>query len=51
MQAWINPATVYGMLVGVLAVPEGEWVLQTAAGSVLGRQVIQVRASSAGGCK
>lgn len=25
-----------------LAVPKGEWLLQTAAGSVLGRQVIQL---------
>jgi hypothetical protein len=25
-----------------LAVPEGEYLLQTAAGSVLGRQIIQV---------
>lgn len=31
-----------GMVVEVLQVPAGEWLLQTAAGSVLGRQVIQV---------
>eukprot|EP00249_Psilotum_nudum_P018133 c26653_g1_i1 orf=330-1331(+) len=37
----INPWTVYGMLKD-LAVPKGEYVLQTAAGSVLGRQVIQL---------
>ena len=34
-------AAVYGLL-EVLAVPKGEWLLQTAAGSVLGRQLIQV---------
>ena len=33
--------TVYGMF-EVLAVPRGEWLLQTAAGSVLGRQMVQV---------
>ena len=38
-----DPGAVYGML-EELAVPEGEWLLQTAAGSVLGRQLIQVRA-------
>jgi NADPH:quinone reductase-like Zn-dependent oxidoreductase len=32
----INPWTVYGMLKD-LAVPRGEYILQTAAGSVLGR--------------
>nr|PNR32063.1 hypothetical protein PHYPA_026188 [Physcomitrium patens] len=37
----INPWTVYGMLTD-LQVPKGEYVLQTAAGSVLGRQVIQL---------
>lgn len=37
----INPWTVYGMLKD-LAVPKEEYVLQTAAGSVLGRQVIQL---------
>ncbi|MCO5550827.1 hypothetical protein L7F22_004320 [Adiantum nelumboides] len=37
----INPWTVYGMLKD-LAVPRGEYILQTAAGSVLGRQVIQL---------
>lgn len=34
--------TVYGMVVSTLAVPAGEYLLQTAAGSVLGRQIIQV---------
>jgi NADPH:quinone reductase-like Zn-dependent oxidoreductase len=37
----INPWTLYGMLTD-LKVPKGEYVLQTAAGSVLGRQVIQL---------
>lgn len=37
----INPWTVYG-LVKDLAIPKGEYLLQTAAGSVLGRQVIQL---------
>ena len=32
----INPWTVYGLLKD-LAVPRGEYILQTAAGSVLGR--------------
>lgn len=40
-QFWVNPVTVVGML-DVLAVPQGEYLLQTAAGSVLGRQVIQL---------
>jgi len=37
----VNPWTVYGMLTD-LKVPKGEYVLQTAAGSVLGRQLIQL---------
>ncbi|CAK9882961.1 unnamed protein product [Sphagnum jensenii] len=37
----INPWTLYGILTD-LKVPKGEYVLQTAAGSVLGRQVIQL---------
>jgi NADPH:quinone reductase-like Zn-dependent oxidoreductase len=40
-QFWINPVTVVGML-RVLAVPKGQYLLQTAAGSVLGRQIIQL---------
>eukprot|EP00887_Chlorella_sp_A99_P003043 scaffold9.g3043.t1 len=40
-QFWINPVTVVGLL-DVLQVPKGEWLLQTAAGSVLGRQLIQL---------
>ena len=43
---FINPATVLAMTRHVLAVPKGEWLLQTAAGSTLGRMVIrQGRAS------
>ena len=37
----VNPCTAYGML-AVLAAPKGEWVLQNAAGSVLGRQLTQI---------
>ncbi|KAL3695748.1 hypothetical protein R1sor_009824 [Riccia sorocarpa] len=37
----VNPWSVIGMLHD-LAVPEGEYLLQTAAGSVLGRQLIQL---------
>lgn len=40
-QFYINPVTVYGML-KELAVPKGQWLLQTAAGSALGRQVISL---------
>ena len=36
----INPLTVIGMLERV-AVPRGEWLLQTAAGSTLGKLVRQ----------
>ncbi|KAK9795841.1 hypothetical protein WJX73_000478 [Symbiochloris irregularis] len=35
-QLWVNPMTAVLML-DYLAVPEGEWLIQTAAGSVLGR--------------
>ncbi len=38
----INPFTVIGMLERV-AVPRGEWLLQTAAGSSLGKLVRQQR--------
>ena len=38
-QFFVNPVTVVGML-ELLNVPKGESVLQTAAGSVLGRQMI-----------
>ncbi|KAH9559493.1 hypothetical protein CY35_06G062300 [Sphagnum magellanicum] len=37
----INPWTVYGML-SDLKIPKGEYVLQTAAGSALGRQLIKL---------
>jgi NADPH:quinone reductase-like Zn-dependent oxidoreductase len=37
----VNPWTLYGILTD-LKVPKGEYVLQTAAGSVLGRQLIQL---------
>ncbi|KAI5075366.1 hypothetical protein GOP47_0009442 [Adiantum capillus-veneris] len=37
----INPATVYAMLKD-LSVPKGDYLLQTAAASVLGRQLIQL---------
>ena len=38
-QFLVNPVTVVGML-DALAAPEGEYILQSAAGSVLGRQLI-----------
>ena len=38
LQFYVNPCTAAGML-DVLKVPKGEWLLQSAAGSVLGRQV------------
>ena len=40
-QFWVNPVTCVGLL-AELAAPAGEYILQTAAGSVLGRQIIQV---------
>lgn len=40
-QFLVNPWTVYGML-DDLAVPKGEYLLQTAAASVLGRELIQL---------
>jgi NADPH:quinone reductase-like Zn-dependent oxidoreductase len=40
-QFFVNPVTVVGML-NVLDIPAGEYLIQTAAGSVLGRQMIQV---------
>jgi NADPH:quinone reductase-like Zn-dependent oxidoreductase len=40
-QFFVNPVTVVGML-NVLNIPAGEYLIQTAAGSVLGRQMIQV---------
>jgi NADPH:quinone reductase-like Zn-dependent oxidoreductase len=37
----VNPVTVVGML-DVLSIPAGEYIVQSAAGSVLGRQLITV---------
>jgi NADPH:quinone reductase len=39
---FVNPATAYILTRKVLAVPAGEWLLQTAAGSALGRMVIRL---------
>lgn len=39
-QIYVNPLTVRGFF-DVLDIPKEEWLLQSAAGSVLGRQVIQ----------
>lgn len=40
-QFFVNPVAVYGML-HVLNVPKGEYLLQTAGGSVLGRMTIEL---------
>jgi NADPH:quinone reductase-like Zn-dependent oxidoreductase len=37
---FVNPATVLAVVRHILAVPKGEWLLQSAAGSTLGRMVI-----------
>jgi NADPH:quinone reductase-like Zn-dependent oxidoreductase len=39
---FVNPATVLVMIQHVLRVPRGAWLLQTAAGSALGRMVIRL---------
>ena len=39
---FVNPATVLAMARHVLAVPKGEWLLQSAAGSTLGRMLIHL---------
>lgn len=39
---FINPASAILMLRHVLAVPQGEWLLQSAAGSELGRMIIKL---------
>jgi NADPH:quinone reductase-like Zn-dependent oxidoreductase len=39
---FVNPATVLVMAEKVLRVPKGEWLLQTAAGSALGRMMIRL---------
>jgi NADPH:quinone reductase-like Zn-dependent oxidoreductase len=38
----INPASAIMMLRHVLAIPPGEWLLQSAAGSELGRMIIRL---------
>jgi NADPH:quinone reductase len=38
----INPATAILMLRHILAIPKGEWLLQSAAGSELGRMIIRL---------
>lgn len=39
---FVNPATAYIMTQQVLNIPAGKWLLQTAAGSALGRMVIRL---------
>ncbi len=39
---FVNPATAYLLTAKVLAVPQGAWLLQTAAGSSLGQMVIRL---------
>jgi NADPH:quinone reductase-like Zn-dependent oxidoreductase len=39
---FVNPATVIALARHVLAVPKGAWLLQSAAGSTLGRMMIQL---------
>src|SRR5580693_3670122 len=39
---FVNPASVLAMVRHVLAVPKGEWLLQSAAGSTLGRMIIKL---------
>lgn len=39
---FVNPATAYVMTRKVLRVPTGEWLLQTAAGSAVGRMIIRL---------
>ncbi len=39
---FVNPATAFILTRKLLAVPAGEWLLQTAAGSALGRMVIRL---------
>ena len=39
---FVNPATVLAMVRHVLKVPKGEWLLQSAAGSTLGRMIIKL---------
>jgi NADPH:quinone reductase-like Zn-dependent oxidoreductase len=39
---FVNPATAWAMVKEVLRIPRGDWLLQTAAGSALGRMVIRL---------
>lgn len=39
---FVNPATAWVMTREVLKVPQGQWLLQTAAGSALGRMIIRL---------
>jgi len=39
---FVNPATVLAMVRHVLKVPRGEWLLQSAAGSTLGKMIIKL---------
>jgi NADPH:quinone reductase-like Zn-dependent oxidoreductase len=39
---FVNPATVLAMVRHVLGVPKGEWLLQSAAGSTLGKMIIKL---------
>ena len=41
---FVNPATAYVMTRSVLKIPRGEWLLQTAAGSALGKMVMALGA-------
>ena len=43
---FVNPATAYIMTRKVLRVPQGEWLLQTAAASALGKMVIRLAKST-----
>jgi NADPH2:quinone reductase len=45
---FVNPATAFVMTRKVLNVPAGEWLLQTAAGSVLGRMIVRLGKRSLG---
>jgi NADPH:quinone reductase-like Zn-dependent oxidoreductase len=40
--AFVNPMTVLAMVRHVLAVPKGQWLLQSAAGSALGKMIIKL---------
>lgn len=39
---FVNPATAWVMTREVLKVPQGQWLLQTAAGSALGRMIVRL---------